>query len=200
MSGYKATLIDCKQCHRRILVRGVDAERGQIVCSHPGCGALNTLPKAYRYDEALVQGLPGFGTLTYLGDGARSYQLRFGSNRIGTADTADVVLDRYQHKGRCYISRQHCTLTVTFDSWAGALRYQLQDGAIDPTTQTLKSSLNGTRLDEHPLLKTECIDVPDGAVITLGGIDRFRLTHYPLNPVMLATYRIELGFNPDRTE
>ena len=200
MSKGKTSLIDCQQCGRRIMVRPADAERGSIVCSHTGCGAQNVLPTAFQYDNAIVQGLPGFGELRYLPNPAVVYPLRAGPNVIGTGDTAQVRVERYLHDGRCYISRRHCTITVTFDQWSGRLRYQVQDGAVDPATQTSQPSLNGTRLNGSTLRPTEQIDVTDNDVITLGSIDQFRLTEYPINPAMLATYRIELDYNPDRTQ
>lgn len=200
MPGFKTTLITCQQCGRRIMVRAADAERGSIVCSHVGCGALNVLSTAFHYDEVIVQGLPSFGQLTYLGDAGATYPLRFGSNVIGTADANPVRVDRFVHNGRCFISRRHCTLTITFDKWKGQLRYHLQDGAFDPASQAYQPSLNGTFVDGTPLLKTEIIDVGDQSIITLGGLDRFRLTHFSIPATMLETYKVSLDYNPDRTE
>jgi hypothetical protein len=200
MSGFKTTLITCQQCGRRIMVRAADAERGSITCSHVGCGAVNVLQKAFQYNENIVHGLPGFGQLTYLDKPEKIYLLRFGSNVVGTADSCSVQLERFVHNGRCFISRRHCTLTVTFDKWTGQLRYQLQDGAIDPTTETWQYSLNGTLVDDTLLQKTEIIDVGDENIITLGGADRFRLTHFSIPRPMLDTYKVELDFNPDRTQ
>ncbi|GAB3920764.1 FHA domain-containing protein [Larkinella terrae] len=200
MSGFKMTLIACQQCGRRIMVRMADAERGTITCSHVGCGAVNILQTAFHYDEAIVQGLPEFGHLTYIGKPGRIYPLQFGQNSIGTADSCTVQIERFQHNGRCFISRRHCTLTVSFDKWRGRLRYQLQDGVLDGELRQLHSSLNGTLLNETPLQKMELIDVDHESVITLGGVDRFRLTHYFIPSTMLDTYKVDLSFNPDRTE
>lgn len=200
MSRLKTSLIDCQQCGRRIMVRPADAERGSIYCSHVGCGALNRLPTTFQYDDAIVQGLPGFGELRYQLDPSLVYPLQFGPNVIGTGDATQVRLARSLHGGRCYISRRHCTLTVTFDTWTGRLRYQLQDGAIDALTHSNQPSLNGTLLNGNALRNTEQIDVTNGDIITLGGLDRFQLVQYSINPAMLATYRVELGYNPDRTQ
>ncbi|AUD04912.1 FHA domain-containing protein [Spirosoma pollinicola] len=200
MSGFKTTLIVCQQCGRKIMVRAVDAERGSILCSHVGCGAVNALQKAFHYDEHIVQGLPSFGHLTHADEPKTTYPLQFGPNSIGTSDTCTVQVPRLMHNGRCFISRRHCTLTVMFDKWTGQLRYQLQDGAVDPDATTIKYSLNGTQLANTPLLKTEIVDVADREIITLGGLDRFRLMHYSIPPVMLETYKVELDYNPDRTE
>ncbi|CCH54155.1 hypothetical protein BN8_03299 [Fibrisoma limi BUZ 3] len=175
-------------------------ERGSIVCSHIGCGAINALNTAFYYDDSILQGLPGFGELTYLESPGRTFKLHVGGNIIGTADGCDVRVDRYMHDGRCFISRRHCTLTVTFDKWTGVLRYQLQDGAIDPNEQSLRYSLNGTMLNGVGLQKTEIIDVDNGGVITLGGIDRFRLSHFMINQAMLDTYKVDLAYDPDRTQ
>lgn len=182
------------------MVRAADLDRGDITCSHVGCGTVNVLQMGFYYDENIVNGLPDFGALVYVGNPAVTYPLRFGPNVIGTADTSAVRVERYQHGGQCFISRRHCTLTLTFDKWAGQLRYQLQDGAVDPATQTMKPSLNGTLLNGTPVQKGEIIDVGDGDVLTLGGIDRFRLEHAVLNPAMLETYKIDLAYNPDRTQ
>lgn len=200
MSGFKTTLITCQQCNRRIMVRTADAERGSITCSHVGCGATNTLTSGFYYDESLLNGLPGFGQLTYLGSTPTTFALQFGHNTIGTSESCVVQLDRFMHNGRCFISRRHCTLTVTFDKWSGQLRYQIQDGVPDPVTGEQQSSLNGTLLNGTSLQKTEIIDVADGEIIALGGADRFLLKHFMINPVMLETYKTELAFNPDSTQ
>ncbi|MGV3556525.1 MAG: FHA domain-containing protein [Larkinella arboricola] len=200
MNGFKITLINCLSCGRRIMVRAADAERGTIRCSHVGCGADNRLQTAFHYDQAIVQGLPGFGYLTYLGHPEVTYPLQFGPNVIGTSESCTVQVGRFIHEGRCFISRRHCTLTVTFDQWSGQLRYQLQDGAPEPDQPEIRSSLNGTYLNGSLLQKTEQIDLNHDGIITLGGADRFRLTHYFIPPAMLTTYKVELAFNPDRTE
>ena len=200
MNNFRTTLITCQQCGRRIMVRAADAERGFITCSHIGCGVANSLQTAFYYDQAIVNGLPDFGQFTYLGVPEIVYSLQFGLNIIGTGDASTVQVNRFEHGGRCFISRQHCTLTITFDKWTGRLRYCIQDGTIDPDSQLIRFSLNGTLLNGAPLLKTEIIDVGDGDVITLGGADQFRLTHATINPAMLDTYKVDLAFNPDRTQ
>ncbi|WP_077923153.1 FHA domain-containing protein [Spirosoma sp. 209] len=201
MTGFKTTLITCHQCARRIMVRAADAERGSIICSHLGCGAINTLQTTFQYDERLVQGLPGFGKLVCQRDPTQVYPLQFGDNVIGTANTCTVQVERFMHSGQCFVSRRHCTLTVTFDPWAGQLRYLLQDGVADPQQpDTRQYSLNGTQLNQVPIRKTELIDVADQALITLGGVDQFRLFHFSIPQPMLDTYKIELAFNPDRTQ
>lgn len=200
MSEFKTTLIVCQQCGRRIMVRAADAERGSITCSHVGCGAVNTLGTSFHYDENIVQGLPEFGLLTYLDRPWTTYPLRFGSNVIGTDESCTIQVDRFIHNGRCFVSRWHCTLTVTFDKWNGQLRYQLQDGALDRSRQEMRYSLNGTQLNDLPLQRTEIIDVGNEGIIALGGADRFRLTHFAIPAAVLDTYKVELGFNPDRTQ
>lgn len=200
MSAVKTSLITCQQCGRRIMVRPADIQRGSIVCSHTGCGALNQLSTDFQYDTAIVQGLPGFGELRHSSTPDLTYPLRFGTNVIGTGDTTQVRVERYLHDGRCFISRRHCTLTVTFDSWSGRLRYQLQDGATDLSTQALAPSLNGTQVNGSALRPLEQVDVTGDDIITLGGLDQFQLVPYAINPAMLATYRVELDYNPDRTQ
>lgn len=200
MSTFRTTLITCQQCGGRIMVRAIDAELGSITCSHLGCGAVNNLHTDFHYDEAVVNGLPNFGTLTYLENSQTEYALRFGPNVIGIGSLCTVRVSRFEHDGRCFISRQHCTLTVTFNKWTGQLRYHIQDGALDPDTKSMRYSLNGTMRNGSPLLKTEIIDVNDGDIITLGGADRFRLTTATIPLVTLETYKVDLAFNPDRTQ
>ena len=110
------------------MVRAADAQRGSIICSHAGCGAENELQKVVHYDDSVLRGLPNFGQLTYLGSPETVYKLKAGPNVMGTADSCAVRVNRFEHNGRCFISRRHCTLTVTFDKWTGLLRYCLQDG------------------------------------------------------------------------
>ncbi|GAB2517725.1 FHA domain-containing protein [Spirosoma aerophilum] len=200
MGEFKTTLIVCQHCGRKIMVRAADAERGFIQCTHTGCRVINTLRKPFHYDEHIVQGLPSFGQLTHINEPETTYPLQLGHNIIGTADTCTVQVPRFMHNGRCFISRKHCTLTITFDKWTGQLRYQLHDGAAEVDSKTIKYSLNGTQLAKTLLLKTEIVDVADQEIITLGGLDRFRLTHYSIPSVTLETYKIELDYNPDRTE
>ena len=198
--GFGMKLQNCQQCGRKIMIRATDIERGSITCSHVGCGAVNTLESTFHYDENIVRGLPSFGHLVNVDDPETVFLLQFGPNVIGTADSCAVQVGRLVHDGRCFISRRHCTLTIVFDKWTGQLRYQLCDGAIEETSQTMKYSLNGTLLNGIPLLKTECLDVQNNQEITLGGVDSFRLTQYTIPPLMLETYKVALDFNPDRTQ
>ncbi|GAB3261185.1 hypothetical protein GCM10027347_26060 [Larkinella harenae] len=200
MGGFKTTLIECQQCGRRIMVRAADADRGSIVCSHVGCGAVNNLKKAFQYDEAIVHGLPAFGRLTNVDKPELAYALHYGPNVIGTADTCTIQVERFLHNGRCFISRRHCTLNVAFDKWTGKLRYQLHDGFLDTSQQQIQYSLNGTLLNGMALQKTEMIDVEHEGIITLGGADRFRLTHFSIPAIMLDTYKVEQTYSADHTE
>ena len=200
MSSFKMTLISCQQCRGKVMVRAADAERGYVTCTHVNCGAVNYLSKDFHYDETIVRGLPSFGQLTYEGNLTTTYPLQFGENVVGTGESCEVQVERFMHDGRCFVSRRHATITVTFDKWTGKLRYQLQDGAVDTEISAMKYSLNGTRLNGALLSRTECIDVGNGERITLGSVDRFQLTHYAIPPLMLNTYKVALNFNPDRTE
>ena len=200
MAGFKTTLMTCQRCGRKIMVRGTDMEQGQITCSHVGCGAINSLQTTFQYDQSLALSLPAYGQLTYLNAESVVLPIRFGDNILGTDASCDVRLERYQHEGHCYISRRHCLLTVSFDKWLGTLRYQLQDGSIDPTTKSLKTSLNGTYLNDVMLQKIEHIDMADGDVITLGGIDRFRLSPYVIDPAMRETYQVTVPHSLDQTQ
>ena len=201
MAAFKTTLMNCQSCGRKIMVRAADAEKGQITCSHPGCGAVNVLQSAFYYDQSLAEGLPAFGQLVYLsGSTSVVLPLRLGENLIGIDDACQVRVERYLHDGRCYISRRHATLTVTFDKWRGNLRYQLQDGFVNLGDKALKNSLNGTFLNGTHLRPTEQIDVADADVITLGGIDQFRLMHQPIDPIMRDTYKVDTRLALDQTQ
>jgi FHA domain len=201
MGAFKTTLQNCQQCGRKIMVRPADVERGSITCTHLGCGAMNVFHKAFQYDSSLATGLPAHGQLTYLNSAVPvMLPIQLGINVIGTDSACQIQVSRYQHEGRCYISRRHCTLTVTLDKWLGTLRYQLQDGAVDPVEKTLKPSLNGTMLNGVLLLKGEQIDVDNGGLITLGGIDQFRLSHQLIDPVMRDTYRVDIHLSADQTQ
>ncbi len=162
---------------------------------------MNTFQKAFQYDPSLAVSLPAHGQLTYLnGSMPVMLPLHLGDNVIGTDEVCQIRVERYQHEGRCYISRRHCTLTVSLDKWLGTLRYQLQDGAIDPVEKTQKPSLNGTWLNGVRLHKTEQIDVIDGGIITLGGLDQFRLSHQSIDPTMRETYRVDIAYSADQTQ
>lgn len=182
------------------MIKPIDQKRGEIVCTHAGCGKINQLLSTFYYDEISVQSLPEVGRLTNTSAPNVSYPLQFGQNVIGTSDTCTIRVERYLHKGRCFISRRHCTLTVTFDKWQGQFRYQLHDGAAEPGTYSVKNSLNGTFLNQSLLQPTENLDVPEGGIITLGGADSFRLTHYIIPPALLATFKIDAVYNPDNTQ
>ena len=161
---------------------------------------MNLLQAQIQYDERIVQGLPAFGHLSLLGDSSVRLPLRYGVHTLGTSKQADLSVPRLLHNGRCYISRGHCTLTVAFDRWTGQLRYQLQDGAIDPDTGERRPSMNGTLIDKIALKPGEIMEIPNGGQVILGGMDVFQLTHYPIDPAMLATYEMSLGYNPEQTE
>ncbi|OIN57057.1 hypothetical protein BLX24_21920 [Arsenicibacter rosenii] len=182
------------------MVKPADQARGEIVCSHIGCGQVNVLTTSFYYDENKAKNLPGFGRLVYTGNPAVSYPIRYGLNSLGTSETCTVRMERYLHDNRCFISRRHCTLTVVFDKWSGQFRYQLQDGAVEPGAAAVKPSLNGTFLEQIRLLPTDVVDVPDGGLITLGGIDTFRLEHVRVSPAVLETYKIPIAFDPDQTQ
>ena len=200
MTPYKNTLIKCRHCGRSIMVKPADQARGEIICSHTGCGNVNVLPSSVYYDETIVNGFPEFGRLVYTGHPAVSYGIRYGENSLGTSETCTIRVERYLHDNRCFISRRHCMLTVVFDTWNGLFRYQLQDGAAEPGTATAKPSLNGTFLDHVRLLPADVIDVPDGGLITLGGVDTFRLEHALINPAMLESYKLSAAFKRDQTQ
>ncbi len=200
MSSFKNTLINCQHCGQPVMVKAADAERGEIVCKHANCGRVNSLNLQTYHDPAVTDGLPGFGELVYANRTDCVYPLRFGKNTIGIGADCEVLVERFQHQGKCFISRRHCTLEVLFDKWQGQLRYVLQDGAVDPATNHHRNSLNGTWL-QHILLKdSERVDVSEGDVIRLGGTDQFLLKPYVIPAPMLETYRVTSCFDPDSTQ
>lgn len=201
MTLSKISLMTCLHCGRKIMLRPADLERGYIVCSHLNCGATNLLKPTVEYDPQLAIDLPQHGHLTYLADPSVVLRLNLGLNVLGTSDSCTARVARYMHRGRCYISRRHCSLTVTFDPWTGTLRYQLQDGAPDPAdVHTHKPSLNGTLLNGLLLRPSELIDVVEGGLISLGGADSFQLSHAQIDPTLRETYRIDSAFNADLTQ
>lgn len=200
MAFFKNSLIECQQCRRKILVKPADVERGTITCSHVGCGAINSLATSWYYSPTILDGLSEVGMLSGNVDSSVALPLQLGINTLGVGNEASVILPRILHGNQCFISRLHCTLTITFDKWAGQLRYQLQDGVITTDTNLVKISKNGTLLNDLRLKPGEVIDIPDGGLITLGGLDTFRLSHHLFSPERLITYKTQSDFDPDSTE
>ena len=199
MTTFKNTLITCQKCGKRIAVKVRDFENGAIQCTHTGCGYLNPLVQSY-YDERILLGLPSFGHLVYVADPIQKYPLRLGTNVIGHSSTCEVVVERYVHEGKCYISRRHCTLEVLFNKWTGRFRYQLQDGASDLDSHQYKNSLNGTQLNGYLLQNGEKMDLADRGLLGLGGKDVFRLEAYLIPERMLESYRVAKAIEPDETQ
>ncbi|WP_234736895.1 FHA domain-containing protein [Tellurirhabdus bombi] len=201
MHAFKNTLIHCGGCRQMVMVKASDRERGEITCKHPGCGYVNKLLTQSYYDPSITAGLPSFGQLIYTESATPVvYPLQFGLNVIGLSTECTVVVDRFMHQGKCFISRRHCTLDVSFDKWTGLLRYRLQDGTTDPVTRQHRGSLNGTFLAGTALRENEQIDVPYGGIIRLGGADSFRLEAYIIPKIMLETYQITAFSDPDSTQ
>ena len=202
MEILKNTLIQCKKCNGKIMVKPSDLERGEIKCSHKNCDYINTFNDEFHFDSGIIQGLPSFGKLIYLNKQMHDFSLKFGSNIIGTSESADVYLTRslFIQEGQCFISRQHCTLEIKFDRWFGSLRYSVFDGFYDSNEKKHKKSLNGTTINALPLKESEIIDVVNGDVLTIGGVDKFRLETYSIPLLMLETYKTKLDFDPDRTQ
>jgi hypothetical protein len=196
----RISLMSCLHCGGKLMIRPTDVERGFVVCTHVGCGGTNTLAQTMEYDQRLAIDLPAHGQLVYQSDPAVVLRLQFGQNILGTGEGSTQRVARYQHRGRCYISRRHCTLTVVFDPWAGTLRYQLQDGATDPADRQHKPSLNGTYLNGVRLQAQELIDVNHQDLISLGVADVFRLEHALIDPRLRETYQITRAFNADATQ
>lgn len=199
MANFKNTLISCLKCGKLISVKVRDFERGEIRCSHVGCAQLNPLTQPY-YDERVLEGLSEFGRLADRDNPALVYPLRHGLNVIGHSPRSAVSVARTLHDGKCYISRQHCTVEVLFDKWKGSFRYQVQDGAFSENTQQYKSSLNGTLVDGYHLQAGERIDIGDQGLLGLGGKDFFRLQACRIPPKMLESYLMQKPIEPDETQ
>jgi hypothetical protein len=196
----KPTRINCRGCGRAVQVRQPDIDAGSVTCQHKGCpNPVNSLFRE-EYNSAILDGLPGFGTLVFVKNPARQYALRAGLNVIGVSETATICLDReqYTHEGLCHISRRHCTLTVEFNSRTGQLTYFIQDGAITPETGAIKKSLNGTTLNGIPLKEGEIMGISEKTLLVLGELDAFRIVPYQIPAAMLQTYKKPV-FNPGGT-
>lgn len=198
----KPTRINCRGCGRAVQVRQPDIDAGSVTCQHKGCpNPVNSLFRE-EYNSAILDGLPGFGTLVSVEHPARQYALRAGLNVIGVSETATICLDReqYMQEGLCHISRRHCTLLVEFNTRTGQLDYFVEDGdgAIHPETGAKNKSLNGTMLNGVLLKEGELIGVLKTTVLNLGGLDQFRIVPYQIPAAMLQTYKKPV-FNPGGT-
>lgn len=169
------------------------------MCTHAGCGHSNQLVQSY-YDDRILQGLPAYGQLVSPASPTMKYPLRLGTNVVGISPGCEVVVERYIHGGKCYISRRHCTVEVLFNKWTGRFRYQVQDGASDINSHQYKNSLNGTLLNGYLLQNGEKIDMENGGLLSLGGKDVFRLEPYSIPDTMLASYLMVKPIEPDETQ
>lgn len=196
---FKNTILNCQKCNKLIVAKTKDFEQGSIKCTHLGCGFINLLTE-YYYDEKILSGLSTFGYLIYQKNPSKRYPLQVGINTIGHSPTCNVQVERFLHDGKCFISRQHCTIEVLFNKWSGQLRYVLQDGAMDEASSTYKTSLNGTQLNGYLLRNSEKMDITDKNLICLGGSDFFRLEVYLFPAAMLETYLVSKSFGADETQ
>lgn len=187
MTNFKNDMIFCIKCRKKNFIKVGAFEAGYFNCSH--CSHHNKL-SAYIYNERILEKLPHVGLLVSMKDSAERYVLKVGKNVLGVGEMADVILNRVMHNGKCFISRRHCTLTVSFDNRNGRLNYLLEDGAPDPITNEHKASLNYTFYKEKRIDRDESVYVADNGLINLGGEDTFRLEHVIIPEGTLDAYKI----------
>lgn len=180
-------MLACAKCRKANFVKVRDFEAGYFKCSQ--CSHIN-VTSAYTYDERIIEKLPHVGFLISVKDPSEKYALQPGKNVLGVGEMADVILNRVTHNGKCFISRRHCTLTVTFDKRNGWLNYLLEDGAADPVTGERKASLNRTFYKGKKLDEQDAVYVEDHELINLGGEDTYRLEQYSIPSGTLQGYKI----------
>jgi FHA domain len=198
MEKFKNDLVKCQKCQKESLVTVKDFQKGSFICQHKGCGHANQLFQTY-YDDKLLIGLPHAGQLVAIGNPTEVYLLKLGENIIGVGDQATIKLNKKLHNGKCYVSRQHCTITVVFDKWHGVLRYLLEDGVIDLHTRERKYSLNNTLLKGKKVEKQEIIDIATGESINLGGEDAYCLKHHLFSDELRNSYKVMQRLNENDT-
>ncbi|TDE08302.1 FHA domain-containing protein [Dyadobacter psychrotolerans] len=186
MDKVKNEIIACSKCRNGSLVIAKDFAAGFFLCKK--CGHVNTV-STQVYDEEVLEKLPHTGFLVSVNNPSEIYALRPGVNVIGVGEMADVVLKRVTHDGKCFISRQHCTITVSFGKWNGQLSYLLEDGAADPTGGR-KASLNHTFYKGKKVEQQDALYVGNQDLINLGGEDAYRLEHYIIPAGTLENYKI----------
>jgi pSer/pThr/pTyr-binding forkhead associated (FHA) protein len=200
MGKFKNTIINCQNCQKLVMVKVVDWEKGEIICSHIGCNFKNKLNTNFHFNEDITKYLTEFGHLVAIDKPQRKYPLKMGKNIIGVSNECDLKLERNLHNNKCYISRKHATIEVIFDKWSGLLRYRVYDGVFDGLTNEQKNSMNGTIVNNIQLKTKEIVDIPVNGKISFGGIDVFELVPSIIPKQMLNTYKTSLIFDEDSTQ
>lgn len=187
MNKFKNEIIPCTKCRKANFVKVKDFEAGYFKCSQ--CSHVNAT-STFAYNEQIIEKLPHVGFLISVKDPSEKYALRPGKNVLGVGEMADIILNRITHNGKCFISRRHCTLTVSFDKRNGWLNYLLEDGAVDTGTGESKASLNSTFYKGKKLDQQDAVYIEDQELINLGGEDVYRLEQYSIPSGTLEGYKI----------
>ncbi|WP_428667049.1 FHA domain-containing protein [Runella sp.] len=187
MQKFKNESVACEKCLKPDFVKASQFESGSFKCKF--CGHVNQLTIA-TYDENIMGSLIHYGALINSNAPAEKYLLRPGTNVIGVGQMADIQIKRAVHNGKCFVSRRHCTLTVSFDKRNGQLLYLLRDGAAEQDTGQYKNSLNFTFYKGKKIEPEEEIYLQDQDTINLGGEDSFRVEQYVIPEQLLENYKI----------
>lgn len=198
MTQFKNETIACGTCKKMNFVKKQDFETGFYTCVHNGCGAKNVLTENF-YDPNIVDGLPGFGALVATDNPTERYQLAFGTNAVGRGMQANVRVLAKTHNGLTFVSRQHCTITVSFDKWIGQLHTTIRDGVMDASTGAFNASQNHTYKNNKKIESVEEVYLKHHDTINLGGGDSFRVEAYTIPMAMLETYLKTIKKDPEGT-
>lgn len=174
----------CPYCGFENTIWPGDISRGRKECGK--CRKHFGLKTATVYSEKMLEHLPNAGLLFYKGVPEDKYLLTVGKNVIGRGGT--IKLRRYEHKGQCFISREHCVIRVKFDAARGELHYFLEDGH-EGTPSTNGTFYKGEKLGSRGQKITW--NLPDGAEINLGGEDTFILRHYVFPDSLKEQYALK---------
>ncbi|MBL0300594.1 MAG: FHA domain-containing protein [Cytophagaceae bacterium] len=187
--------MNCQKCKQPIIIQPKHKSAGEFKCYK--CGHVNKIVQTIYYDESIMNGMSTYGVLVNPKQAQQRYTLTSKTNIIGRSSTCNVVVDRIEHDGKCYISGRHCTIKVEFDIWKGTLRYKISDGEFLGDSNNVKPSTNGTYINDYKLQNSEVIDIPDKCIINLGGADDFILEPYIIPPSTLETYKKSIDCNTE---
>lgn len=180
-------MVACSNCGKANFVKVTNFKAGYFRCIRCGYEHMTSM---HMYREEILEALPHSGFLIAVKNPSHKYPLRPGLNVLGVGAMADIVLDRITHNGKCYISRRHCMLSVSFDKRNGQLMYLLEDGATDLDSGERKFSLNHTFYRDKKLEPQDALYVGDNELVNLGGQDVYRLEHYIIPNGTLENYKI----------
>lgn len=178
----------CYQCGEIISPRAKDFRAREYQCK---CGYINIIAKSVAYDGRVLFGMPIYGTLVYMDNPNKRYMLNSLKNKVGRGVGCNVRLERFEHDGKCYISNYHCTINIGFDNHTGKIRYEISDGVVQEG-ENLKPSTNGTLVNNMRLKYEDKVEIPEGGIINLGGIDKFRIEPFVIPKETLDTYKVNI--------